>query len=78
MVNRFERIIVIFCVPVYLYAEATDNEKRKKLPTIRAGEYEGLQEKVSIKLPPFKKGEYEGLKEKVSPLGRRIRIPYKW
>ncbi|XP_072340139.1 formimidoyltransferase-cyclodeaminase isoform X2 [Scyliorhinus torazame] len=32
-------------VPVYLYGEAARNERRRTLPNIRVGEYEGLQEK---------------------------------
>ncbi|XP_043549359.1 formimidoyltransferase-cyclodeaminase isoform X3 [Chiloscyllium plagiosum] len=33
-------------VPVYLYAEAARDESRRTLPSIRAGEYEGLPEKL--------------------------------
>ncbi|CAL8306907.1 unnamed protein product [Merluccius merluccius] len=33
-------------VPVYLYGEAARSEKRKKLPSVRAGEYEGLPVKL--------------------------------
>ncbi|XP_069790150.1 formimidoyltransferase-cyclodeaminase isoform X2 [Narcine bancroftii] len=33
-------------VPVYLYGEAARDERRKALPSIRAGEYEGLQKKL--------------------------------
>ncbi|XP_019636187.1 PREDICTED: formimidoyltransferase-cyclodeaminase-like [Branchiostoma belcheri] len=33
-------------VPVYLYGKAAKEEKRVKLPSIRAGEYEGLEEKL--------------------------------
>ncbi|XP_059175459.1 formimidoyltransferase-cyclodeaminase-like [Physella acuta] len=33
-------------VPVYLYGAASDTEYRKTLPQIRAGEYEGLQDKL--------------------------------
>lgn len=36
-----------FGFPVYLYGYASDNEHRKTVPQIRAGEYEGLAEKVS-------------------------------
>ncbi|XP_007907311.1 formimidoyltransferase-cyclodeaminase isoform X1 [Callorhinchus milii] len=32
-------------VPVYLYGEAARHQHRRTLPSIRAGEYEGLQEK---------------------------------
>uniref|UniRef100_A0A4W3IZY5 Formimidoyltransferase-cyclodeaminase n=1 Tax=Callorhinchus milii TaxID=7868 RepID=A0A4W3IZY5_CALMI len=33
-------------VPVYLYGEAARHQHRRTLPSIRAGEYEGLQEKL--------------------------------
>jgi glutamate formiminotransferase/formiminotetrahydrofolate cyclodeaminase len=33
-------------VPVYLYEEASNNPKRKSLRQIRAGEYEGLKDKI--------------------------------
>ena len=32
---------------VYLYGHASEREYRKAVPQIRAGEYEGLEEKVS-------------------------------
>jgi glutamate formiminotransferase len=35
-------------LPVYFYAEAAAEPKRKKLADIRKGEYEGLKEKLSI------------------------------
>lgn len=34
-------------VPVYLYAFSAREEKRQKLPSIRAGEYEGLEKKLA-------------------------------
>jgi len=34
-------------LPVYLYAKAARNEQRVRLPDIRRGEYEGLEEKIS-------------------------------
>lgn len=39
-------------IPVYLYAEAARSPERKKLPDIRAGEYEALEEK--LKKPEWK------------------------
>ena len=33
---------------VYLYGEAAEDEKRKAVPQIRAGEYESLPEKVCV------------------------------
>ena len=35
-------------VPVFLYGQASHKDYRKTMPQIRAGEYEGLQEKVII------------------------------
>ena len=37
-------------IPVFLYGAASDREYRKTMPQIRAGEYEGLEEKVSFQL----------------------------
>jgi glutamate formiminotransferase/formiminotetrahydrofolate cyclodeaminase len=39
-------------IPVYLYAEAATRPERKRLPDIRAGEYEALEEK--LKKPEWK------------------------
>jgi len=33
-------------IPVYLYEKAANNDERKNLATIRAGEYEGFKEKI--------------------------------
>ncbi|XP_033761835.1 formimidoyltransferase-cyclodeaminase-like isoform X2 [Pecten maximus] len=41
-----EKLALELGVPVYLYGEAADNEDRKHLPQIRAGEFEGLPEKL--------------------------------
>ncbi|XP_063421007.1 formimidoyltransferase-cyclodeaminase-like isoform X2 [Mytilus trossulus] len=41
-----EKLALDLDVPVYLYAEATEIETRKKLSSIRSGEYEGLPEKI--------------------------------
>ncbi|MFP4286098.1 MAG: glutamate formimidoyltransferase [Candidatus Izemoplasmataceae bacterium] len=35
-----------FNLPIYMYAEAAKESKRKKLPTIRKGEFEGLNDKM--------------------------------
>ena len=40
-------------VPVFLYGEASQRDYRKTMPQIRAGEYEGLQEKVITNLKYF-------------------------
>ena len=37
-------------VPVFLYGAASETEYRKTMPQIRAGEYEGLEEKVRVPL----------------------------
>lgn len=41
-----ERLAVELHVPVYLYGAASTSDYRKTVPQIRAGEYEGLQEKL--------------------------------
>ena len=38
---------IVYKFSVYLYGEAASEEKRKQLPSVRAGEFEGLPEKVS-------------------------------
>jgi glutamate formiminotransferase/formiminotetrahydrofolate cyclodeaminase len=45
--NEFaERLASELLVPVYLYGEAATEDYRKTVPQIRAGEYEGLPEKL--------------------------------
>ena len=39
----------VLSVSVYLYGEAAVDEKRKALPSVRAGEFEGLVEKVRLR-----------------------------
>ena len=39
-------IQVCLFVAVYLYGAAATSDNRKTVPQIRAGEYEGLQDKV--------------------------------
>lgn len=46
-----ERLANEIGVPVYLYEYASNQDYRKRLPDIRAGEYEGLKDK--IKLPEW-------------------------
>jgi len=41
-----ERAAMELGIPVYLYGYASDKEYRKTVPQIRAGEYEGLAEKI--------------------------------
>ena len=40
-------------IPVFLYAEAAQKEDRRRLPDIREGEYEAMEEK--LKDPGFKR-----------------------
>ncbi len=42
-----ERVGLKLGIPVYLYAEAATNPSRRRLPDIRAGEYEALREKLT-------------------------------
>ncbi|NXY00182.1 FTCD cyclodeaminase, partial [Centropus bengalensis] len=42
-----QRLAAELGVPVYLYGEAAQEESRKTLPAIRAGEYEALPEKLA-------------------------------
>lgn len=45
--NEFgKRLAEMLEVPVYLYGEAARDERRRALPSIRAGEYEGLKAKL--------------------------------
>jgi glutamate formiminotransferase/formiminotetrahydrofolate cyclodeaminase len=45
-VKYAKRVGEELCVPVYLYEEASNNPNRKSLKQIRAGEYEGLKDKI--------------------------------
>ncbi|NXU48961.1 FTCD cyclodeaminase, partial [Turnix velox] len=42
-----QRLAAELGVPVYLYGEAAEQESRRALPDIRAGEYEGLPDKLA-------------------------------
>jgi len=55
-----ERVANELNIPVYLYEEAAQKPDRKNLATIRAGEYEGLQEKLKNPewLPDYGKPEF--------------------
>jgi glutamate formiminotransferase len=46
-----EKVAKTYKIPCFLYAEAAREEKRKLLPNIRKGEFEGMKEK--IKLPEW-------------------------
>lgn len=41
-----QRISELYDIPTFLYAEATDNKNHVKLPNIRKGEFEGMNEKI--------------------------------
>ena len=41
-------------VPIYLYERSSEQEHRKMLQQIRAGEYEGLKEKVILYIKYYK------------------------
>ncbi|XP_062302696.1 formimidoyltransferase-cyclodeaminase [Osmerus eperlanus] len=43
-----ERLTEVLHVPVYLYGEAARKENRTSLPSVRAGEYEALAEKLKM------------------------------
>ena len=47
-------------IPVYLYGEAASSEERRLLPSVRAGEYEGLEAKLASgrMAPDFGPGEW--------------------
>jgi glutamate formiminotransferase len=44
--RRFGRFVGDLAVPVYYYEEAATRPERKRLPNIRKGQYEGLEEKL--------------------------------
>lgn len=59
-------------IPVYLYAESAQSEDRRRLPDIREGEYEALEEKLKDKkfLPDFGKPEFNA-RSGVTAIGAR-------
>jgi glutamate formiminotransferase len=44
-----EKIAEVHDIPVFLYAESATSRKRKSLPKIRKGEFEGMKEKIKDK-----------------------------
>lgn len=48
-----------FDIPIFMYAEAANQNSRKKLPTIRKGEFEGMKEKIKLDkwIPDYGKRE---------------------
>ena len=47
LANRMgEMIADTLAIPIFLYAEAARTKKRKRLPAIRKGEFEGMKEKI--------------------------------
>jgi len=59
-------------IPVYLYAESAQSEDRRRLPDIREGEYEALEEKLKDKsfFPDFGKPEFNA-RSGVTAIGAR-------
>ena len=41
-----KKINAAYNIPIFMYAEAANEKKRVKLPTIRKGEFEGMKEKI--------------------------------
>lgn len=49
--ERYAKIVSDrFGIPVYLYANSARSMERRRLPDIRRGEYEGLEEKLSMEI----------------------------
>ncbi|XP_072029212.1 formimidoyltransferase-cyclodeaminase-like [Amphiura filiformis] len=73
-----ERLAKEINVPVYLYGFAAQEEKRKKLPTIRAGEYEKLADKLkdSEWKPDFGPSEFVPSWGATATGGRKFLIAY--
>lgn len=54
----FQIFMTVRQFAVYLYGEASTKDYRKTVPQIRAGEYEGLAERVSIEKLLIMNGPY--------------------
>jgi glutamate formiminotransferase/formiminotetrahydrofolate cyclodeaminase len=69
--NRFD-------LPVFLYAEAARSDQRVRLPDIRRGEYEGLQEKIALPdwAPDFGPAEFKPKMGATASGARQILIAY--
>ena len=67
-----------FGLPVFLYAGSARNEQRVKLPDIRRGEYEGLQEKITLSdwAPDFGPAEFKPKMGATASGARQILIAY--
>ena len=65
-------------LPVYLYAEAARSEQRVRLPDIRRGEYEGLQDKIQSEewAPDFGPREFNSKLGATATGARQILIAY--
>ena len=65
-------------LPVYLYAEAARSEQRVRLPDIRRGEYEGLQEKMQSEIwaPDYGPREFNPKLGATATGARQILIAY--
>ena len=67
-----------FDLPVFLYAEAARSDQRVRLPDIRRGEYEGLQEKIALPdwVPDFGPAEFKPKMGATASGARQILIAY--
>ena len=67
-----------FDLPVFLYAEAARSDQRVRLPDIRRGEYEGLQEKIALPdwAPDFGPAEFKPKMGATASGARHILIAY--
>ncbi len=67
-----------FGLPIFLYAGSAKNEQRIKLPDIRRGEYEGLQEKIALSewAPDFGPAEFKPKMGATASGARQILIAY--
>ena len=65
-------------IPVYLYAESAREPKRVKMPSIRKGEYEGLEEKMKDPgwAPDYGKAEFNAKSGATVTGGRFFLIAY--
>ena len=73
-----EAVSEMFDLPVYLYAESARSDQRVRLPDIRRGEYEGLEEKITSSewLPDFGTPEFKPKMGATASGARQILIAY--
>ena len=77
-VRYAESVSSEFGLPIYLYAESARNPERVRLPDIRRGEYEGLEEKISAVewVPDFGPAEFKPTMGATATGARNILIAY--